>query len=36
VDAIYNRDHAVFIKLTERELAEVDLMVARMSDLPKA
>ena len=36
VDAIYSRDHAVFIKLTERELAEVDLMVARMSDLPKA
>jgi hypothetical protein len=36
VSAIYDRDHAVKIKLTEQDLAAVAMMVARTDDLPKA
>jgi hypothetical protein len=36
VEAIYDRDHAVKIKLTEQDLAAAELMAARTDDLPKA
>jgi hypothetical protein len=36
IEAIYDRDHAVKITLTEEDLALVELMVARTDDLPKA
>ncbi len=36
VRAVYDRDHALTITLTERELAEADMMAARTDDLPKA
>ena len=35
IRAIYDRDHAVIIGLTEQDLAEADLMAARTEDLPK-
>ncbi len=34
--AIYDRDHAVKITLTEQDLAVAELMAARTDDLPKA
>jgi len=34
--AIYDRDHAVKITLTEQDLAAIELMVARTDDLSKA
>jgi hypothetical protein len=36
VEAIYDRDHAVKIELTEQDLAAAELMAARTDDLPKA
>lgn len=36
VEAIYDQDHAIKVRLTERDLAIVDMMVARTDDLPKA
>jgi hypothetical protein len=35
VKAIYDRDHAVIVTLTEKDLAKVELMVARTDDLPQ-
>ena len=34
--AIYDRSHTVEIRLTEQDLAVVELMVDRTDDLPKA
>jgi hypothetical protein len=36
VSAIYDRDHAEIVTLTEQELAAAELMAARTHDLPKA
>jgi hypothetical protein len=36
VRAIYDRDHAEIVTLTEQELAAAELMAARIDDLPKA
>jgi lipoate-protein ligase A len=36
VRAVYDRDHAVTITLTEQDLAAADMTAARTDDLPKA
>ena len=36
VEAVYDRDHAITVTLTEKDLAAVELMVARTNKLPQA
>lgn len=36
IRAVYRRDHALVITLTEQELAQAELMAARTDDLPEA
>ncbi|MCX7310243.1 MAG: hypothetical protein NTV56_00590 [Alphaproteobacteria bacterium] len=36
VIAIYERDHAVIVRLTDQDIASVKMMAARTDDLPKA